>query len=143
MIVQNLDGWKLRRRKQSEEAIVRVSEIKRVADQEQENGGRRKSWVNYVDEDEEKNVDENEEDGEDEDKANQENWWRKHWDDVEDRDEEIGGMLRKSWVGKAEIVCHDRWWLAAAATAVAGESQSWETDDSFRPASIISLIGLS
>jgi len=39
----NLDGWKLRRRKQSEEAIVRVSEIKRVADQEQENGGRRKS----------------------------------------------------------------------------------------------------
>ena len=43
MIVQNLDGWKLRRRKQSEEAIVRVSEIKRVADQEQENGGRRKS----------------------------------------------------------------------------------------------------
>merc|ERR1711936_1336109 len=37
------DGWKLRRRKQSEEAIVRVSEIKRVADQEQENGGRRKS----------------------------------------------------------------------------------------------------
>ena len=67
MIVQNLDGWKLRRRKQSEEAIVRVSEIKRVADQEQENGGRRKSWVNYVDgdedgaEDEEKNV--NEEDG--------------------------------------------------------------------------------
>ena len=43
MIVQNLDGWKLRRRKQSEDAIVRVSEIKRVADQEQENGGRRKS----------------------------------------------------------------------------------------------------
>ena len=43
MIVQNLDGWKLRRRKQSEEAIVHVSEIKRVADQEQENGGRRKS----------------------------------------------------------------------------------------------------
>ena len=43
MIAQNLDGWKLRRRKQSEEAIVRVSEIKRVADQEQENGGRRKS----------------------------------------------------------------------------------------------------
>merc|ERR1719264_2128261 len=39
----NLDGWKLRRRKQSEDAIVRVSEIKRVADQEQENGGRRKS----------------------------------------------------------------------------------------------------
>ena len=43
MVAQNLDGWKLRRRKQSEEAIVRVSEIKRVADQEQENGGRRKS----------------------------------------------------------------------------------------------------
>merc|ERR1712039_1170702 len=39
----NLDGWKLRRRKQSEEAIVRVSEIKRVSDQENENGGRRKS----------------------------------------------------------------------------------------------------
>merc|ERR1712037_1031794 len=39
----NLDGLKLRRRKQSEDAIVRVSEIKRVADQEQENGGRRKS----------------------------------------------------------------------------------------------------
>merc|ERR1719219_2663521 len=34
----NLDGWKLRRRKQSEDAIVRVSEIKRIGDQEFENG---------------------------------------------------------------------------------------------------------
>jgi hypothetical protein len=41
---QNLDGWKLRRRKQSEEAIVRVSEMKRIGDQEFENGtGKRKS----------------------------------------------------------------------------------------------------
>jgi len=42
----NLDGWKLRRRKQSEEAIVRVSEMKRIGDQEFENGnGRRKSSI--------------------------------------------------------------------------------------------------
>jgi len=39
----NLDGWKMKRRKQSEDAIVRVAEIKRVSDQEAENGGRRKS----------------------------------------------------------------------------------------------------
>jgi len=42
----NLDGWKLRRRKQSEEAIGRVSEIKRIEDQEFENGtGKRKSSI--------------------------------------------------------------------------------------------------
>jgi len=42
----NLDGWKLRRRKQSEDAIVRVSEIKRIGDQEFENGtGKRKSSI--------------------------------------------------------------------------------------------------
>lgn len=42
----NLDGWKLRRRKQSEEAIVRVSEMKRIGDQEFENGtGKRKSSI--------------------------------------------------------------------------------------------------
>jgi len=42
----NLDGWKLRRRKQSEDAIVRVSEMKRIGDQEFENGnGRRKSSI--------------------------------------------------------------------------------------------------
>lgn len=42
----NLDGWKLRRRKQSEDAIVRVSEIKRISDQEFENGsGKRKSSI--------------------------------------------------------------------------------------------------
>jgi len=42
----NLDGWKLRRRKQSEDAIVRVSEMKRIGDQEFENGnGKRKSSI--------------------------------------------------------------------------------------------------
>eukprot|EP00092_Neocalanus_flemingeri_P001691 GFUD01001804.1.p1 GENE.GFUD01001804.1~~GFUD01001804.1.p1 ORF type:complete len:876 (+),score=235.22 GFUD01001804.1:615-3242(+) len=42
----NLDGWKMRRRKQSEDAIVRVSEIKRIGDQEFENGtGKRKSSI--------------------------------------------------------------------------------------------------
>lgn len=39
----NLDGWKLRRRKQSEDAITRVQEIKRIEDQEFiENVDRRK-----------------------------------------------------------------------------------------------------
>lgn len=41
----NLDGWKQRRRKQSEEAIGRISEMKRIGDQELENGGRRKSSI--------------------------------------------------------------------------------------------------
>lgn len=41
----NLDGWKSRRRKQSEDAIVRVSEMKRIEDQEMENGGMRKSSI--------------------------------------------------------------------------------------------------
>jgi len=41
----NLDGWKMRRRKQSEEAIVRVSEIKRIGDQnfDNSNGTRKQS----------------------------------------------------------------------------------------------------
>jgi len=42
----NLDGWKMRRRKQSEEAIGRVSEMKKIEDQEIENGtGLRKSSI--------------------------------------------------------------------------------------------------
>jgi len=39
----NLDGWKQRRRKQSEETIGRLSEMKKIGDLEYENGGRRKS----------------------------------------------------------------------------------------------------
>lgn len=38
----NLDGWKLKRRKQSEDAIVRVSEMKRVSDQEFDSAGNRR-----------------------------------------------------------------------------------------------------
>lgn len=39
----NLDGWKQRRRKQSEETVGRLSEMKKIEDLEFENGGRRKS----------------------------------------------------------------------------------------------------
>ena len=41
---QNLDGWKLRRRKQSEDAIERLTEIKRFGDDGTEISNR-KSWV--------------------------------------------------------------------------------------------------
>ena len=39
--VQNLDGWKLRRRKQSEDAIERLTEMKRFGDDTGENGNRK------------------------------------------------------------------------------------------------------
>lgn len=45
--VQNLDGWKLRRRKQSEDAIERLTEMKRFGDDTGENGNR-KSWVEII-----------------------------------------------------------------------------------------------
>ena len=42
-MLQNLDGWKMRRRKQSEEAIGRVSEMRRVTDPDLDSSAQRKS----------------------------------------------------------------------------------------------------
>ena len=44
---QNLDGWKLRRRKQSEDAIERLTEIKKFGEGEDNQNGHRKSWVTF------------------------------------------------------------------------------------------------